>query len=195
MLSLHAGKRLLRLVRLAVKEGRVIEQEVDLKDKRGVFVSIYSWPKKELRGCIGFIQSDLPLWKCVQKAALAAAFEDPRFSPLQKQELSKITFEISILEKPEPVKFTNISEFLEKVEIGKDGLILQHPPFSGLFLPQVWFHFKDAREFLENLAYKAGLTPDYVWHGETKFLKFGVQVFAEEKPEGKIVELREYRRD
>jgi hypothetical protein len=180
---------------MAVGRGEVNLDSDDssLTAKRGIFVSIYSWPEKKLRGCIGFVHADLPLWECVQRAALSAAFDDPRFSPLKPDELRQTIFEISVLEEPQPIEISP-QDYEKKIEVGRDGLILEHPPFSGLFLPQVWAHFPTVEEFLENLAYKAGLTPDYVWHPRTRISKFRVQVFAEAEPQGKVTELTKYGR-
>ncbi|MEM5869775.1 MAG: TIGR00296 family protein [Candidatus Aenigmatarchaeota archaeon] len=191
MLSLVQGEKLVRLARKAV-EKRKVEKEFDedLKVKKGVFVTIETYPDKELRGCIGFPYPIYPLGEAVQKAAIAAAFEDPRFSPLEKEELSKIVFEVSILTEPELIQVKEPKEYFKKIEAGKDGLILKNGPFSGLFLPQVWNYFKTKQEFLENLCFKAGLTPDYIYDKNTKIFKFRAQIFAEEKPNGKIVEVK-----
>ncbi|MEM5829833.1 MAG: TIGR00296 family protein [Candidatus Aenigmatarchaeota archaeon] len=191
MLSLDQGRELVKIARKAVETRKVDKNfSKDFKIKKGVFVTIETYPEKELRGCIGFPYPTFPLGEAVQKAAISAAFEDPRFEPLEREELSRVIFEVSILTEPELIEVKNPKEYFEKIEAGKDGLILQNGPFTGLFLPQVWDHFKTKQEFLENLCFKAGLTPDYIYDKRTKIFKFKVQIFAEEKPNGKIVEIK-----
>lgn len=191
MLSLEQGKELVRLARMAV-DSRKIEKEYskDFETRRGVFVTIETFPEKELRGCIGFPYATLALGEAVQRAAISAAYEDMRFPPVEKEELGRIVFEISILTEPELIKVKDPKEYFQKIEAGKDGLILQNGPFSGLFLPQVWKYFKNNKEeFLRNLCYKANLTPDYIYDKRTKIWKFRAQIFAEEEPKGKIKEV------
>jgi uncharacterized protein (TIGR00296 family) len=197
MLNLENGKKLVELARSSVEnyfrnKKLVIEKTGDktLNEKRGVFVTIENFPDKSLRGCIGYPSAVLPLYEAVQHAACAAAFEDTRFIPLKIEELDKITFEISILTLPKLIQAKNPEEYEKKIEIGKDGLIMQSGPFSGLLLPQVATEFGwNAKEFLENLCYKAGLTPEWVRDKNTKIWKFQAQIFCEKKPRGEIAEL------
>jgi len=192
MLTVNEGKKLIELARAAVEKHHVDVKGLDrqLLQRKGVFVSVYSWPDKNLRGCIGFVNPEVSLWKAVQEAALSAAFADPRFPPLKPEDLKQVVFEVSVLDEPKPIQVERPEEYEQKIEVGKDGLILEHPPFSGLFLPQVWMYFDTVHEFLENLCYKASLTPDYIQHPNTKLLKFHAQVFAEQEPEGKVVEVK-----
>jgi len=187
MFSLSQGKELIKLARKAV-ESKKVEKKFDksFEIKKGVFVTIETFPEKELRGCIGFPYATLKIGEAVQRAAISAAFEDPRFPPLEREELSKIVFEISILTEPELIKVKEPKEYFEKIEAGKDGLILQNGPFSGLFLPQVWKQLPSKKEFLENLCFKASLSPNYIYDKGTRIWKFRVQIFAEEEPNGKI---------
>ncbi len=195
MLSLEEAKKLVKLARKTLEkffENKKFElektEEKNLQEKKGVFVTIEKFPDKSLRGCIGFPSPTLPLTEAVQRAAFSAAFEDSRFLPLEKEELEKIIFEISVLTKPKLIKIKNPKEYFKKIEIGKDGLILQNGPFSALLLPQVPLQFNwDVEKFLENLCYKAGLTPDYSYNKNTKIWKFQVQIFSEKKPKGEII--------
>jgi uncharacterized protein (TIGR00296 family) len=191
MLSLEQGKELIKLAKKAVESKKVEKKfSKELEIKKGVFVTIETFPEKELRGCVGFPHATYPLGEAVQRAAISAAYEDLRFSPLTKEELNEIIFEVSILTEPELIEVKEPKEYFEKIEVGKDGLILQNGPFAGLFLPQVWKYFKSKEEFLENLCFKAGLTPDYIYKKDTKIWKFRAQIFAEEKPNGKTVEIK-----
>jgi len=190
MFSLNQGKELIKLARKAVEKQKVENKFVKyFETKKGVFVTIETFPEKELRGCIGFPYPNLKLGEAVQRAAISAAYEDLRFPPLEKEELNKIVFEVSILTEPELIEVKNSKEYFQKIETGKDGLILQNGPFAGLFLPQVWKIFKSKEEFLENLCYKANLTPNYVYDKKTRIWKFRAQIFAEEEPNGKAKEM------
>jgi len=191
MLSLEQGKELVKLARKAVETKKVEKKfSKEFEIKKGVFVTIETFPEKELRGCIGFPRAIYPLGEAVQMAAISAAYEDSRFEPLEKEELEKVVFEVSILTEPELIEVKSPKEYFEKIEEGKDGLILQNGPFAGLFLPQVWEYFKSKEEFLENLCFKAGLTPDYIYRKDTRIWKFRAQIFAEEKPNGKVIEVK-----
>jgi uncharacterized protein (TIGR00296 family) len=187
---------LVKLAREAVerrfKLGKFYIKKVDEKfeEKKGVFVTIETFPEKELRGCIGFINSIYPLYEAVQRASYASAFEDFRFLPLREDELSKIVFKVSILTEPELIKVKSPEEYKQKIELGKDGLILVYGNNQGVFLPEVpieagW----NINEYLENLCFKAGLTPDVIYEKDAKIFKFQTQVFAEKEPEGEIIEL------
>jgi len=195
MLSLPEGEKLVKLARRTVKKyfenGKLILEKCQHKnflEKRGVFVTIETHPEKNLRGCIGFPEAVMPLWNAVQQAAVAAAFEDYRFSKLEEEELKNIVFEVSILTEPEPVVVKDAGEYCKKIKIGKDGLIIQCGYRSGLLLPQVAVEYNwSAAEFLDNLCFKAGLMPDALHDKATKIWKFQAQIFCEQRPSGKII--------
>lgn len=197
MLTLKDGRQLVKLARKAVenyleKDELVLEKSDDKKldEKRGVFVTIDTYPEKELRGCIGFPSAEFPLRESVQRAACSAAFQDPRFESLNKEELDKVTFEVSVMTKPELIKLKEPAECFKKIKRGKDGLILTYGVFSGLFLPQVWEQIPTIENFLKSLCSKAGL-PNHLWKDKnTKLFKFRVQAFKETKPNGRIVEVK-----
>jgi len=198
MLNLERGKKLVKLARKTVerwfKEKKFIVEKVDdktLEEKRGVFVTIENFPSKSLRSCIGIPRESLELYEAVQRTAFSSAFEDPRFPPLKKEELNKVIFEISIMTKLKLIEVKDPKEYFEKIEICKDGLMLINKSFSGLLLPSVPVQFDwTVEEFLENLCYKANLTPDWIYDKDTKIWKFQTQIFAEENPNGKIVEVK-----
>lgn len=90
----------------------------------GVFVTLNTYPKGELRGCIGFSEPVRSLFVSLKEAAVLAATNDIRFPPLTSKELDKVTFEITVLSNPEPIK-TNPEKYPEKITIGEDGLIIK----------------------------------------------------------------------
>jgi len=152
-------------------------------EKLGVFVTIHCYPSHDLRGCIGFPEPVFSINEGLPKAAIAAAFQDPRFSPLEKDELGKVVFEVSVLTKPELIKVKDFSEYLNKIKPGKDGLIVDNGFNHGLLLPVVAEEYGwDSETFLCQTCNKAGL-PKYAWKDVgCKVYKFQAQVFSEKKP-------------
>ncbi|MGE5246789.1 MAG: AmmeMemoRadiSam system protein A [Verrucomicrobiota bacterium] len=129
--------------------------------------------KRRLRGCIGYTEAVAPLFKVVQECAVAAATEDPRFTPVTVAELPSIRMEISVLTPLRPIR-------PEEVVVGVHGLWIAQGKMRGLLLPQVpveqgW----DRETFLDQTCAKAGLPPSAWRHGAT--LKgFTAEVFGEE---------------
>jgi len=192
------GKFLVNLARQTVKEylnnGKVLQvtQNVSAKlmEPCGVFVTInrfYSGTKR-LRGCIGLPYPTTPLAKAVIEAAISASTQDPRFPPVAINELDQIVFEVSIMTPPELVKADKPTEYLTKIKVGRDGLILEHGYNKGLLLPQVPVDLNwNEEEFLCQTAMKAGLQPDAWLLKNTKLYSFQAIIFEEETPNGTIV--------
>jgi AmmeMemoRadiSam system protein B/AmmeMemoRadiSam system protein A len=146
---------------------------------QGAFVTLTIG--KDLRGCIGSLVGELPLYKNVARMAQEAAFGDPRFPALSADELAKIHVEISALLTPEGkverVPFKKL-ESVDKIRMGKDGLMIRLDGQSGLLLPQVPAEYGWTRdEFLSHLCEKAGL-PDGSWK-KAELQRFDAQVFSE----------------
>ena len=148
-----------------------------LKEKRGCFVTLHK--KGSLRGCIGTIIPKEQLCDCVQENALNAAFHDPRFSPLQKDELDQIDIEISILTVPREIHFTDAEDLKCQLRPGQDGVILSQGWHRATYLPQVWEQLPGKENFLESLCRKAGL-PGKAWKDpKTKVEVYEAIVFSE----------------
>ena len=141
-----------------------------LREELGAFVTLKTGHR--LRGCIGYIQGQGPVWDTVARMAKAAAFEDPRFAPLRPDEFERLDIEISIL--------SPVSECTDPaaIEIGRHGLIVRKGGRSGLLLPQVATEWKWDREtFLAHTCLKAGL-PENAWKsGGCSLLWFEAEVF------------------
>jgi uncharacterized protein len=158
----------------------------------GVFVTI-SIPikgEKELRGCIGYPYPTSPLVEAVIDSAINAATQDPRFEPLTLNDLGNVVFEVSVLTPPELIDVKNPNEYLSKIKVGEDGLIVERGPYKGLLLPQVpveWGWCEE--EFLCQCCMKAGLPPDTWLTKGAKIYKFKAIVFDEESPNGEIKRL------
>ena len=146
-LSLDEGKFLMRLARNAVKTyletGKIVKTPKDTPKKLfehcGVFVTlnILKNGEKNLRGCIGYPYPTSPLVEAVIDSAVSAATRDPRFYPLSSSELGNVVFEVSVLSPPEAVTVENPKEYLAKIRVGEDGLIVEKGVYKGLLLPQV----------------------------------------------------------
>lgn len=194
-ISLKQAGELITLARKAIESPMVfgkkfneIPSKKEFLEKRGIFVTLKTFPKNELRGCIGYPYPTMPLWNAVIKAAESAAFEDNRFEAVTFEELEKTAIEISVLTIPIEIDCSK-GELPAKIEIGKDGLIIQSQYGSGLLLPQVAIEEKwNSKTFLEHLCHKAGLPPEFWKQKEAKIFKFQAQIFKETKPSGKIEE-------
>ncbi|MFW5750981.1 MAG: AmmeMemoRadiSam system protein A [Planctomycetota bacterium] len=128
-----------------------------------------------LRGCIGEIVARRPVSEAVADRACAAAFDDPRFAPLQPGELVRLRIEISALHPPERV------DQVDAIEPGRHGVVLHHGPAGAVFLPQVAPEQGWTREqMLSHLSAKAGLPSDAWRHPRTWFEVFEAEVFGEE---------------
>lgn len=141
-----------------------------LKEKNGAFVTIKR--KGHLRGCIGYISAVLPLDKTIREMAIQAAFHDPRFPPLEKDEFDDMEIEISVLT---PMKRI---DNIEEIEVGTHGLYIEKDAYSGLLLPQVATEYHwDRKTFLENVCTKAGL-PANAWKEKNAAIHiFSAEVF------------------
>lgn len=175
------GKKLVKLARKSVESyfSKKEIKDTEFKEKRGVFVTIHT-TDGDLRGCIGYIKAVKPLGQAVVEAARAAAFSDPRFPPLKKQELNEIIFEVSVLTEPKLIK-VEPEDYPKNIEIGKDGLIINCRGFEGILLPQVPIEQKwDQEQFLNALCQKASLLPETWKEKYCKIYKFQAEIFKEE---------------
>ena len=141
-----------------------------LKENRGAFVTIQK--KGQLRGCIGYIEGQGPLYKTIEEMAEAAAFRDPRFVPVTEKELPDLEIEISVLT---PLKkITDVNE----IQVGKHGIYIKQGWLSGLLLPQVATEYGwDRQTFLGHTCEKAGL-PSNAWKDRnTDIYIFSADIF------------------
>ena len=157
----------------------------------GVFVTLNK--PDGLRGCIGFPMPVKKLSRAIVDGAIAAATEDPRFPAVTTKELDDITFEVTVLTPPMEIDVSDPIEYLSKIKVGRDGLIIRHSFSSGLLLPQVPVEYGwNVEEFLQHTCEKAGLARD-TWKNESvKIEKFEGIVFKEETPNGQVVREKIY---
>jgi AmmeMemoRadiSam system protein B/AmmeMemoRadiSam system protein A len=179
-LSSADKKTLLDIARKSIaaslnREEMTFPQDISeaLMEQRGAFVTLNK--EGRLRGCIGTFVAQEPLYKVIARMALEAAFSDPRFPALEKEELELLDIEISVLT---PMK--KISD-PELVEVGRDGLYIKQGMYSGVLLPQVPVEYGWERiKFLEQTCLKAGLPPEAWKSDKTELYVFQAEIFGEE---------------
>ncbi len=178
-LSTEQQARLLAIARRSVssyvvtrsKPAFEIEDEL-LLQKGAAFVTLKI--DNNLRGCIGHTEAHVPLWECVRDMAIAAASQDPRFPPVDESELERLSYEVTVLTPLQPVEDVN------KIQIGRDGLMMQKGPYRGLLLPQVPVEWCwDREQFLQHTAQKAGLPMDAWKDKGVTIFKFQGIIFSD----------------
>jgi AmmeMemoRadiSam system protein A len=152
----------------------VADYPASLQEHKATFVTLML--HDELRGCIGTLQAYRPLVEDVSENAFAAAFRDPRFSRLTRNEFEHLRLHISILSTPEPIHFNDEDDLLAQLRPHVDGLVLEEGFNRGTFLPQVWDSLPDPKQFLQHLKQKAGLPPNY-WSKTIKMQRYTVEEF------------------
>ena len=151
-------------------------RQPELETPCGAFVSLHlaGGRMRRLRGCIGVVHSDRPLYDTVRECACAAAYRDPRFPPLTSAELASVTIEISVLSPLE--RITDI----RLIEPGVHGILIEYGRHSGLLLPQVAKENRWTRStFLEQTCRKAGLPPGAWADQGAELCIFQAEVFDE----------------
>ena len=189
-LSPDEGRCLIRLARMTIADR--LKRPVDEEERRslqaelqnpvfahgcGTFVTLTK--ESLLRGCIGSLASDVPLKDNVRQNALHAAFQDPRFPPLEPAEFALIEIEVSVLTPPSGLNYDSADVLLERLRPGTDGVILRKGGASATFLPQVWKQLPRREDFLSHLCLKAGLTALAWRKGDLQVETYQVQYFEE----------------
>jgi len=177
---------LLKLSRKALEHIFKTGEEIDLsklkissnlKEQKATFITLTK--NGELRGCIGKLLPKKELYKDVIENTYSAAFSDPRFPQLGKEELDQVKIEISILTKPKILKYKDTNDLIKKLHETKPGVILEYDLSSATFLPQVWEEIEDAKAFLSSLCTKAGLPEDMWKDPDIKVYTYNVIKFKE----------------
>jgi AmmeMemoRadiSam system protein A len=179
-LSDHDRQELLRIARATLREWLATgymppgaPHRKSLLVPAGAFVTVHVGG--ELRGCMGRVDADTPLYLAVEQLAVAAATRDPRFESVRLEELNDVRIEISILS---PLRTGTPDE----IEIGRHGLVVTRGPRRGLLLPQVATHYSwDRDRFLDETCSKAGLPPGAWRDPATRLEIFTAEVFGEEE--------------
>ena len=155
---------IINLCKLSIKS-KFETKEIELK-----FPQVFNEPgasfvtlekNNMLRGCIGSIIAHRTLIEDIAINAQNAAFNDPRFNPVQKEEIEQLHIDVSILSEPTPIEFDGEEDLLNKIKPFEDGIIIKDGNYQAVYLPTVWEQLPDKKEFLNSLKRKAGLSPDY----------------------------------
>jgi len=154
-------------------------EEPCLQEERGTFVTLKI--KGQLRGCMGCLTATETIVEGIQRNALNAAFNDPRFPALTQEELDQADIEVSILTQPQVLEYTDGDDLVAKLRPNLDGVILQKGFSRATFLPQVWEQLPKTEDFLTHLCRKAGLPGDAWKTGELEVSTYQAQYFHEHK--------------
>jgi len=164
-----------RTIERYLKDQTILDYATDdplLNQLSGVFVTLRK--SGALRGCIGHITAEEPLFRGVQETAVAAATRDPRFLPVKFEEIEEISIKISVLSPLRPID-------IDAIEVGIHGLMITQGGKRGVLLPEVAVERGWGREaFLENLCLKAGL-PRHCWKEDPMLYSFTTQEFGEDE--------------
>lgn len=132
-----------------------------------------------LRGCIGILQPIESLYEDVRHHAVQAALEDYRFTPVTPAEAPALEIEVSVLNDPQPLAFDQPEDLVHLLRPEVDGVILRQGLHRATFLPQVWEHLPDPRQFLGALCEKMGVPPDTWRRTKLDVKTYQVEKFTE----------------
>jgi AmmeMemoRadiSam system protein A len=178
------GSALLALARSAIAEklglsSPGVMSHALLEERSATFVTLRH--AGQLRGCIGSLHRLRTLRDDVQANAVAAAFRDPRFAPLDASELPAISLEVSLLSAEESIEASSEEELISRLRPGIDGVIVEYGRHRATLLPQVWQQLEDPREFLAALKVKAGLPEDF-WSVGMLISRYTATTWKEQEP-------------
>jgi len=180
--SIETGQVLIAVARTSISSAlgkpssKTSEDLPWLQELGACFVTLTK--NQQLRGCIGSLEAYRPLLIVVKSNAYAAAFRDPRFSPLTAEELPHTSIEISLLSAMQAMEFTNEKDALAQLEPNVDGVVFEYGHYRSTFLPQVWEQLPNAEAFMAHLKHKAGLQPGF-WDKEVKLYRYTVNKWKE----------------
>jgi AmmeMemoRadiSam system protein A len=175
------GDILLPIARAAISMALNVPRTADesapwLGDHGACFVTLTQ--QGELRGCIGTLEAHRPLLDDLKGNAMSAAFRDPRFAPLQVDELNDTRVEVSLLSSPQAMTYRDEADALDQLRPGRDGLIFQYGRYRSTFLPQVWEQLPQPHVFMAHLKHKAGLSPHF-WAEGVRLSRYSVEKWKE----------------
>ncbi|MCB0907011.1 MAG: AmmeMemoRadiSam system protein A [Nocardioidaceae bacterium] len=188
VLPAGAGTTLLRVAREAIATelgvgptagGAAVDPQAPwLEEQRASFVTLTRGG--ELAGCIGSTTPYRSLLDDVRANARAAAFRDPRFPPLDRDDLPVVVIEVSVLSALRPVSAADEAEAIAALRPGVDGVVLEYGGRRATFLPQVWDKVAGPADFLTHLRLKLGV-PGAFWSEEIRLSRYTVDLFSEEE--------------
>jgi AmmeMemoRadiSam system protein A len=176
------GQALLTIARNAIAarfghQAAAFTPQAELSAPGATFVTLTQ--NGQLRGCIGSLEAYRALAVDVAENALAAAFRDPRFAPLERNELTRTRVEVSLLAAAQTIDFVDEDDAIAQLRPGVDGVILSYGSRRATFLPQVWESLPEAHRFIAQLKLKAGLPADF-WSPEVSLARYEVKKWKED---------------
>ncbi|MDP4012490.1 MAG: TIGR00296 family protein [Candidatus Nanoarchaeia archaeon] len=182
-LSLEDKKGLVKLARKSISlyfDNKEAEKPKYF-ERFGVFVNIEK--NNKVRGSIGFPDPIMPLAQAVTDGARCAAFLDPKFQPLKKEELNEVTFQLSLM--------TNLHEIksINEIKLGKHGIIIEYTGYKGLMLPHEYKEATSIEEALSMVCKKADLPEDFWKESPCKITIFESEVYKETEPNGDVIQI------
>ena len=176
------GRTLLAIAREAIEQGPAATLDVGLQEPwlaqpGATFVTLKI--DGELRGCIGSLEARRSLADDVASNARAAAYRDPRFPPVGREERRRLEVEVSVLSTAEPIAAQTEAEVIAQLRPFVDGVVLEFGDLKSTFLPQVWESLPAPRDFLAHLKHKAGLPPDF-WSPDLRLQRYTVTKWSED---------------
>lgn len=161
--------------KLEINERKIPER---LKKEQGCFVTFTE--NEQLRGCIGDILPQSPLYECVIENAINAAVNDKRFNPVIYKEMEEINIDISILTIPILLEHKNSEELLIRLKAFEHGVVLKRGLHQSTYLPIVWKQIPDKQDFLSNLCIKGQMEADCWKDPGTEIYVYTAEDFAEQ---------------
>ncbi len=150
---------LIDIVKKSIRDEKIPAYPKVLDEIGACFVTLNK--SGNLRGCIGSIIPHRPLIVDLVINSKNAAYNDPRFRAVQKDELDELDIEISLLSEPVEMRFNDEEDLLNQIKENEDGIIIQDKEAKAVYLPSVWGQLHDKKVFLSSLKLKAGLPHDH----------------------------------
>lgn len=169
-----------RIAGVTLEEPPIIGLPAELRVERASFVTLTI--SGELRGCCGTIEPRRALALDVWRNAQVSAFDDPRFPPLAAREWTQVDLEIAVLSPLERVEAPGEEQLLRALEPGQDGLVIAWRGRRATFLPKVWEHLPQRRDFLDRLKAKAGWPADF-WAADVEVWRYRTESFTADRRE------------
>lgn len=179
------GTELLRLARGSIDYGLLHDRPLPvdcetcssaLAQPRATFTTLHA--AGQLRGCCGTLEASRPLARDVAHSAFQAAFRDPRFAPVGRDEVGALSLEVSVLSPMEEFVVADEAELLRQLVPGEDGLVIIEGWRRATFLPKVWESLPEPQQFLAQLKIKCGLPGNY-WSDRLEFRRYRTTTYAE----------------
>ncbi|RXJ98732.1 AMMECR1 domain-containing protein [Arcobacter sp. CECT 8986] len=141
---------------LSLNKDYYLSKYDELSEQRASFVTLKL--NGRLRGCIGSLDACRELYEDVFDNARKAAFNDPRFEPIELRDFANIKIEVSVLTPAKKIDYIDKYDLKEKIIPKKHGVILEYEDKRATFLPQVWQELQTFEQFISSLCLKAGVS-------------------------------------